>query len=285
MVERGKMIVSLAALLLCAPLSFGQTAAPVVEQAVDIRAGVAGKLTLPAGATPRQAVLLLHGWNGSMDEVGNLFADLAQTLADRGIASLRFDFSGEGERVDYVVTSTLESRIAETKAAFAWLRDTVPDASYGVVGFSLGGLTAMEVVGQHPDWFQSMVLWSAAREMNLSRDPAYSVAARTALQQGQGVYQTWATFTLTREFLLSFIGVDASKHLARYPGALLSIRGDKDYLPSHDRAWLQLTPSRDKSFLLIGGADHIFNVLEQPRPNYGARVISATADWFQRTLN
>ena len=285
MFERHQIMAWLAALLCCAPWSFAHSAGAVVETPVSINSDVMGKLALPAGSPPHQAVLLLHGWNGSMDEVGNLFADLAQALADRGIASLRFDFSGEGERVDYVVTSTLESRIAESKAAFAALRNAVADARYGVVGFSLGGLTAMEVVGEHPNWFQSMVLWSAAQEMNMPGDAAYREAFRTAIEEGQGVYQTWAKITLTRPFLLSFIGVNAGRHLATYPGALLSIRGDGDYLPSHDRAWLQSAPTRDKSFLLIGGADHIFNVLDQPRPNYGARVVRATADWFQRTLN
>ncbi|MEE4279691.1 MAG: alpha/beta fold hydrolase [Halieaceae bacterium] len=247
--------------------------------------GVRGKLVLPdAHRTVSKAVLMLHGMNGSMDEVGNLFADLADALAARGIASLRFNFSGEGERVDYLMTSTQQSRLVESRAAFELLRREVPDASYGVLGFSLGGLTAMEAVGQQPDRFKSMVLWSAVQEMRMQGSPAMSAAAREAAQEGRGSYRSYAEITLTREFVLSYIGVDASRALSTYSGALLTIRGDADYLPSHDRDWLRRAPGRDKSFLLIGGADHIFNVLEQPRPNYGARVIDATADWFQRTL-
>jgi len=254
------------------------------DQPVTIDGNIAGKLHLPDSGKPTRAVLLLHGWNGSMDEVGNLYADLAAALGARGIASLRFDYSGEGERVNYVVTSTLSSRIAETEAAYRYLRSQLPDAVTGVVGFSLGGLTAMEVVGRHPEWFSSMVLWSAAQEMGLTGDPAYTAAVRAALNEGEGTYQSYARITLTRDFVLSFVGVDASVHLAGFPGALLSIRGDKDFLWSHDRAWLARAPGSDKSFLLIGGADHIFNVLEQPKPNYGARVITATAQWFERTL-
>lgn len=272
-------------LLILAGLCFFSLPVPVLaaDQMVQVNADVRGKLRLPAAATD-QAVLLLHGWNGSMDEVGDLYADLAEALAARGIASLRFNFSGEGERENYLVTSTLQSRISESEGAFELLRSELPDASYGVVGFSLGGLTAMEVVGLHPAWFQSMVLWSAAQEMRMTGAPAYDAAVRAAVAEGQGTFTSYAEITLTREFVLSFIGVMAGQHLANYPGALLTIRGDADYLPSHDRAWLGLAPTTDKAFLLIGGADHIFNVLEQPRPNYGARAISATADWLQRTL-
>ena len=84
--------------------------------------------------------------------------------------------------------------------------------------------------------------------------------------------------------MLSFVGVNTSQHLATYPGALLTIRGDQDYLPAHDPTWLKLVPTTDKAFMLVGGADHIFNVLDEPRPNMSARVIQATADWLARTL-
>ena len=254
------------------------------EYEVEVAPGVSGKLVVPDAGDIRRAVVLYHGFNGSMDEVGNLFSDLAAALAERNIASLRFDFSGEGEREKFVVTSTFASRVGEASAAFELLRDRVPDATYGAVGFSLGGLTAMGVIDQQPDWFDSLVLWSAAQEMNLARDPAGAAAVREALETGRGVMQTYAPITLTRDFVLSFIGVNGAHGIAKYPGSLLAIRGDQDFLPTYDPAWLASSPSTDKAFLMVGGADHIFNVLEDPRPAIGARVIEATAAWFDRTL-
>ena len=251
---------------------------------VEVAPGAPGKLQLPDGAAPRGAVLLLHGWNSQMDEVGDLYADLAAALAQQGIASLRFDFTGEGPRANFVVTSTRESRILEAEAAYGLLRERVPGVRYGVNGTSLGGLTAM-ILGQlHPDWFASMALWSAAGAMRLDGDAAYMNAVRTALGDGRSVYSTWTEITLTREFLVSWMGVDATPGMASYPGSLLTIRGTEDYLPSLDAQWLRLTPSEDDAFILIGGADHIFDVLEQPRPDYGARAIGHTVDWFASRL-
>jgi len=255
------------------------------DELVEVAPGLMGKLHVPQDVEVTRTVLLLHGWQGSMDEVGNLFSDLASELGARGIASLRFNFSGEGERVGYVVTSTIDSRINESEQAYRYLSSRYPEATRGVLGFSLGGLTAMILAAEHPDWFQTMVLWSAADAMSLrGGDPTYADAARAAVRDGRATYRTWAKTTLTREHLVSFVGVSASEKLARYPGAYLTIRGDRDYLPSHDRKWLNIVPTSEKAFQLIGGADHIFNVLERPKPDYGDRVIRSSADWFERTL-
>jgi len=229
-------------------------------------------------------VLLLHGFNSHMDEVGNLFADLAGALAERGIASLRINFNGEGPQAGFRVTSTLESRMRESQLAFEFLRAAMPVERCGAVGFSLGGLTTMAVIGKHPDWFDSVVLWSAADRLALEREAEFAEAMRAALRDGEARVSTWADITLTRAFLASYIGVEVSDELALYQGSLLAIRGTEDFLPMEDPEWLSLTPAADKAFLLLGGADHIFNVLAEPRTDHGQRVIAATADWLERTL-
>lgn len=250
---------------------------------VDIAPGFSGQLMVPEQATDR-AVLLLHGWNSHQDEVGNLYRDLAEALAEAGIASLRFNFSGEGPQADFVMTSTFDSRVDESSRAYQYLRIRFPDASLGVQGFSLGGLTAMSIAGSHPDWFASMVLWSAAENFGGQQDPAFQKAAQQAIREGSAVLQTWTKVTLTRDHLSSFVGVNPRAGLADYPGAFLTIRGTRDFLPSHDREWLELLPTEDKAFLMIGGADHIYNVLEDPQPAYGRRAIEASVRWFDRTL-
>lgn len=270
--------------LLCNIATAAQTVAVPAEQTVTLAAGLSGQLQPAPGLPAQGAVLLLHGWNGTLDEVGGLYRDLAQTLAQRGIASLRFNFTGEGARNGYRVTSTRSSRLREASTALAFLRERQPSVPLGLVGFSLGGLTAMELIGAQPQAVSSLVLWSAAQDMTGGDNATYDDAVRTALAGGEGIYRTYADITLTREFVASYVAVDASRHLARYPGALLTIRGELDYLARHDPKWLQLAPGSDKAFLLIGNADHIFNVLEQPPPNFGQRVITATANWFERTL-
>ena len=270
---------------LCLGLLVGASSAFGAAEALDVAPGVAGILETPASGDTRGAVLLIHGWNGHKDEVGDLYKDLAESLADAGLASLRFDFTGEGPQNDFVVSSTYAQRIAEAEAAFALLRERVPGVPMGANGFSLGGFVAMTLAGLHPDWFDTIVLWSAASRMDFSGgDPAMVAAVQQALAEGEGVYETWEKLTLTREFIVSYLGKDASRGLERYPGSLLAIRGTADYLPALDRDWIAATPGRNDAVIYIDGADHIFNVLDQPKPDYGPRAIAHSVEWLSARL-
>lgn len=273
----------LRALPLLALLLLATATARGADRPIEVGPGVDGTLHLPDAVPPQAAVLILHGFNDDRDGVGDLQKRLAAELGARGIASLRFDFSGEGERAAYVVTSTFESRVAEAEQAFGALRRELPDLPRGVQGWSLGGLTAMTIASAHPDWFASMVLWSAAGSMGSGGSAAYNAAVRAAMRDGSAVYSDWTDITLTRDFLVSYVGVDASLALGEYPGSFLTIRGDGDFLPPLDRAWLARLPTTDKAFLLVGGADHIFGVLG-PDASIGERVVQASADWFERRL-
>lgn len=51
----------------------------------------------PDGTGPFPVMILCHGTASHKDEVGNLFVQLANRLAEQGIASIRFDYAGCGE--------------------------------------------------------------------------------------------------------------------------------------------------------------------------------------------
>ena len=241
-------------------------------------------MTVPSAQSCGQ-VLILHGYQDHRDGVGNLQKTLAEELSQVGIRSLRIDFRGEGERNGYRITSTIDSRIADAEASFdALTQDN--DLPTGVFGFSLGGLTAMLLASKHPEWFHTMVLWSAAgngRGNLVSDDPTMNAAIRTALDTGEADIQSWTKMTVTREFILSYLGINVMDTLDQYPGSLLSIRGDQDFLPADEKMWIKKVPNPDASYLTIKGADHIFGVLD-PNTNLHDRVIQTTVDWYHSRL-
>ena len=230
-------------------------------------------------------VIMIHGWSGQKDEVGDLFKRQAQALAERNIASLRMNIRGESEReaTNYRLTSTFVSRVQDAQAGVDWAIEHHPLLPIGLLGFSYGGATAMELISQEPAQYQSLVLWSSILNPNelLLDQPAEPL--RQALETGEGAIQDWTTLLITRAHVLGMIGFDPLRGLPQYRGALLSLRGSEDSVPQHDPEILKQAGGKRLEYRILQGADHIFNAVD-PTKRYGARIIEQTAVWFEQTL-
>lgn len=269
-------------------LALFSTTAPLqaAEQKLAIGPEVSGAWLTPEGAWDGRSVLILHGFADDMDGAGDLSKRMAERLAQVGIASLRINFRGEGDRLRSNVESTMQTRIADTEMAYAFLKKQhgVQAGRVAVLGWSLGATTAIVVGGRHPDWFRSMVVWSTPSGEQFAPMTDNPVA-QTALREGiaTNVVPGWKTIATRREFYESFRGVDLDQSLANFPGAFLTIRGSKDFLPQRDVQLLKIAPGKNKEAALIGNADHVFNVFE-PGSDVPQRVLDLTAAWLQRSL-
>src|SRR5690554_6554386 len=65
------------------------------------------------------AVILCHGTGSSKHKVGNLFIKLAQSLKEKGIASMRFDFAGCGESIAKQQDLTFYGEVDDTEKIYS----------------------------------------------------------------------------------------------------------------------------------------------------------------------
>jgi uncharacterized protein len=253
---------------------------------VDLGEGLQGAWLRPAARFDGRAVLMLHGLADDMNGPGDLTKRLAHALASNGVATLRLNFRGEGDRHRTNIESTLTSRLADTARAHEFLRRQtgVSAGRIGAFGSSLGASTAIEAASRHTNWFRSLALWSSP-----SGDQFAALAAtdtgRQALRDGVGVQVVpgWKTYTLRRDFYESFRGIDLDVSITRVTSAVLLVRGSLDFLPQRDAELLSRVPGRPAEAVLIGGADHIFNCFE-PGLGHAERAVDVTVRWFERTL-
>ena len=259
------------------------------ESAVEISEELKGAWIEPGSDWDGEAVLLLHGLADDMNGPGEMIRILAHDLAGVGIATLRINFRGEGDRARTQIESTLHTRVEDTEAAYRYLvtLSGVRADSIGVQGSSMGAATAIVTAGKHSDWFRSMAVWvSPSGDLYTGiADGLMKDVAIEAKENGIAEYEIegWKTITLRNDFFESFRGFNVDHSLANYPAAFLSIRGDRDFLPIHEPAFMKIATGEPREALLIGGANHIFNVFD-PDTDYSERARKATVDWFLRTL-
>lgn len=148
-----------AAPMVLAPRDYGAPpGAPYASLEVRIPSApgveLAGTLTLPAGATVERrvpAVVTISG-SGPQDRDETIpqvkgyapFREIADTLARRGIAVLRYDDRGAGQSTGSHATATSLDFAEDVRAAVAWLRQRpeVDPRRIALLGHSEGGLVA-----------------------------------------------------------------------------------------------------------------------------------------------
>lgn len=117
---------------------------------------LAGTLTLPEGAGPFPAAILISG-SGPQDRDETLqghkpFLVLADHLTKAGIAVLRYDDRGVGGSNGYHALATTADFTADALAAFEYLRtrpEIIP-TKIGMIGHSEGGLIAPLAASKEP---------------------------------------------------------------------------------------------------------------------------------------
>ncbi|RAY13038.1 hypothetical protein DPM19_21270 [Actinomadura craniellae] len=111
---------------------------------------LAGTLVV-TGKSSASAVVMLHGINADRHEHLGLYDHLAERLAGRGTASLRFDFRAHGESAYPQEEMTIAGLCLDVKAAIRTMIDRLPDLSrLTLLGTSFGAAPAAYTAGTEP---------------------------------------------------------------------------------------------------------------------------------------
>lgn len=282
------VVVAAALALMAGPLAQA-TSAAAAEQFVYIPTpthDIPGVLTLPEGDGPHPAVLLIHGFASQKDEVGNFYARLAQQLAARGYASLRFDFPGSGDSTAPFTLNNIPYQVYEAKLAFEYLAQAegIDAARLGVVGFSLGGIVGTHLAADDAR-VQALVLWSTPGNVGERFSDRYDLYYAEAKANGYAdVDLGFAQIQLSAAFLESTWASYPLHDIKRYSNPLLVIAGENDAeIPLEAPLFVLNSGSYDATMIIVPGADHIYNVLTADQTD-AEFVIQTTAKWISEKL-
>ena len=140
-----------------------------LELAADDGARLVGTVTFPDVVDQVPAALLVNG-SGPLDRDSNMpgqaldvASSLADSLAARGVASLRFDKRGVGESEGEYLTTSFDRETDDAAAALVVLPDIdgVDPERITIVGHSVGATIAIRLAARY-EWLAGIVLLAAA---------------------------------------------------------------------------------------------------------------------------
>lgn len=234
---------------------------------------LSGRLDLPGG-TPRAWALFAHCFTCSKNSKAATFISAA--LAARGIAVLRFDFTGLGASKGEFSDTNFSSNVSDLVAAAEFLRRE-HQAPQLLIGHSLGGAAVIAAAAEIAEI-------RAVVTLNAPADPAHVLknfagAEEAIRRDGEASVKLGGrSFRIRRQFVEDVEGQRLADALAGMGKALLVMHAPEDEIVAFDngtRLFAQAT--QPKSFVSLDGADHLLT-----RRGDAAYVAEVLAAWAGR---
>lgn len=202
-------------------------------------------------------VIIMHGLGSDKDNM--LFAALADSLQENGIASLRFDFNSHGKSEGNIVDMDFNNLQADAEKVLNYARKLDFVSSISLAGHSMGGVIASMVAGREgTNKIKSVVLFAPA------------VAIQDDAQRGEfsgfkfDPNNIPATFevmghTMGGKWLKTAQTLNILETAKGYQGKLYVIHGTEDQFEPYVTSSLYLRDNPNGKIVLLKGFDHYFS--------------------------
>jgi uncharacterized OsmC-like protein/alpha-beta hydrolase superfamily lysophospholipase len=237
---------------------------------------LAALLDRPAG-NPRAFALFAHCFTCGKDI--RAAKRIAEGLTARGIAVLRFDFTGLGASEGEFANTNFSSNVADLVAAANHLRK-VQQAPAILIGHSLGGAAVLAAAGEVPEARAVVTIAAPADPSHVAgllKDQVEEIRARGEVE----VTLAGRPFRIRREFLDDVAEQRLDQRIGKLGKALLVMHSPTDTIVGIDNAsHIFLAAKHPKSFVSLADADHLLSKARDA--GYVADVIAA---WAERYLD
>lgn len=232
---------------------------------------LAARLDLPAGPV-RAYALFAHCFTCSKDIFAA--ARIAGELSKRGIAVLRFDFTGLGQSGGDFANTNFSSNVADLLQAVDFLRKNY-EAPKIMVGHSLGGAAVLAAAGDVPELAAVVTIGAPADAEHVVHN--FHADVSTIESEGEAkVSLAGRDFTIKKQFLDDLKGQAVPDRVGALRKALLVMHSPADDTVGVDNARrIYDAAKHPKSFVSLDTADHLLR--GRADATYAAEVIAAWA--------
>ncbi|MDE2069754.1 MAG: alpha/beta fold hydrolase [Gammaproteobacteria bacterium] len=241
---------------------------------------LAGRLELPAYGAPRAWALYAHCFTCGKDV--RAAVDICRALCTRGIAVLRFDFTGLGESAGEFADTTLSSNIADLVQAAKFLEQNY-QAPKILVGHSLGGIAVLEAAHRIPSCIAVATVAAPANPEHVAN--LLGAARQVIEQQGEAdVLLAGRKLHFKKAFLDDLKNQHWQENIRKLRKPLLIFHSPTDVIVDISNAGLIFAAAlHPKSFVSLSGADHLLSRREDSE--YVGLLLAAWASKYLGELD
>jgi len=246
---------------------------------------IVGTLLLPAGAGPFPAIVICHGFKGNRNERQN--SKLAEAITQKGIITLRFDFTnepGESSLPFQDMTISYELEVLDQAVNHLKALPATDKERIGLTGHSLGDLIVAWYAAGHPE-IKAIATLSGVYSFLEMWKRVYGEEITKELQEKGFSYVYSNTLKkdlrIKEDFYKDAQKYEMDKVIDSLVCPILVVAGTADEAVSIDHAqhYYDRAFSKTKELEIIKGADHIYSKegnLEQ--------LVDSVSSWFSKTL-
>jgi uncharacterized OsmC-like protein/alpha/beta superfamily hydrolase len=235
---------------------------------------LAARLDAPAG-TPLAHALFAHCFTCSKES--KAAATISAALAERGIAVLRFDFTGLGGSEGDFANTNFSSNVDDLVAAADYLRREHA-APLLLAGHSLGGTAVLAAAARVPEAVAVATLGSPFEPEHVLGLIRNSVGRIDSDGDAQ-VDIAGRTFRIRKQFLDDIRARKVGAALAQLGKALMVMHSPRDTVVNVDNASrIFLAAKHPKSFVSLDPADHLLS--NRADAAYAGQLLAAWASRY-----
>jgi uncharacterized OsmC-like protein/fermentation-respiration switch protein FrsA (DUF1100 family) len=236
---------------------------------------LSARIHLPA-VEPIACAIFAHCFTCSKDSRAAMY--ISSALAEKGIATLRFDFTGLGESEGEFDGTTFSHNVSDIVAAASALREAYRAPTL-LIGHSLGGSAVLAAAAQIPEAVGVATIGAPFEPKQVAR--LFDASLEEIESTGQADVELGGRqFTIRKSFIDDLQKQCNAERIGSMKKALVVFHSPQDNVVGIDNARMIYEAARHpKSFVSLDGGDHLLGRRSDSR--YVAEVLAA---WASRYL-
>lgn len=214
-----------------------------------------GYLHLPEGA--KEILVMFHGFTGNKTEHAGHFRNFARLLEKEGVASLRMDFSGNGESDGEFADFTFDTMMDEARQMIEYAKNISGIEKVDLLGFSMGGAVAGMMAREYMEQINKLMLWSPAGNIVDLIKKRYENNEKN--EKGNVIFGGY--WELSKEMYESLDKYNTYEGLENFPNKVFIVHGSQDLSVNYLFGMRYAVRCKNSFIHLVNGSGHGYDPL------------------------